>query len=389
MRHFLSRFYRDESGSVLILAAVMMLIFVAVGGAAYDLGVQQLVKLHNQQALDAAVLSGAVTGANDGGVQEKNAEMFYTANFAESFMGYDRMSPDFQVEDGVNISGQATYEVDTLFTKTLGTEAQEYSDLSISPIKNVYSSIDLILVLDNSLSMNETDVGSDASLPGNLIKMKAMCNSIFGATNTNCTRTGSNSLASQSTKLSRLNALRYSAEQLATDFLNPNDFSHRVGIVNWSDQLVDKVHLSGDYSTIRDRIDSLFLDLGTESTFGLQGAKEMATGPGGFRDDAVHAIVLLTDGQNNNKSIDNPASLAICEEMKNDYRTVVFTVMFGVQDPSEEDEIRQFLSDCATGPNGPSEPNEDLYFFSAPNAEELQEVFESITTTVQKVRLMK
>jgi hypothetical protein len=154
---------------------------------------------------------------------------------------------------------------------------------------------------------------------------------------------------------------------------------------------------------------------GTNSTVGLDQAVVLASKSSGFRSDAGHFVILLTDGSNNcadaghlfNQVLcnpprnistinnarlhDNPASLELCTQLKTKPNTLVFTIAFGgeVTNPSLS-YIKQFLSDCATGAGtaAGTYPNLNKYFYIAPDAAALTKAFGNIEAEIKKVRII-
>jgi hypothetical protein len=189
---------------------------------------------------------------------------------------------------------------------------------------------------------------------------------------------------------SRINALRAVADSAANTLLSgPGD--HRVAIVKWDNILVGSMNFTNNYAAVNSSLMSMYAGGATQSTVGLAQAQALAAGA---RSDAVLAIVLLTDGLNNNFAVDNPASLAICNTLKAAPSNArVYSIAFGthaVEGPWAPT-IRQFLSDCASAPNGSANPapapNEGTTFYAAPNAAALNAAFVSIIGSIQKVRI--
>jgi hypothetical protein len=126
----------------------------------------------------------------------------------------------------------------------------------------------------------------------------------------------------------------------------------------------------------------------------------------------VRAIVLLTDGKNtqlgrlsynprtntfsdgngcNGVDMCRPANektLSVCDAAKNT-GYLIYTVAFGndvAGTTADALEAQNFLSKCASGVAG---SNRNEYFFVAPNAATLQQVFAVILQQVQKVRIVE
>jgi hypothetical protein len=134
---------------------------------------------------------------------------------------------------------------------------------------------------------------------------------------------------------------------------------------------------------------------GTNSTSGLNAANNIATS--GFTGTAVNAVVLLTDGFNtgntsppvHDQSIDN-SSLAICNTFKSWKPPVImYTIAIGntvakntdgsFVDATNGQYIEDFLKGCAS--------NSANYFVAATDADQLNSIFKTIATNIQKLRI--
>lgn len=412
----LRAFLRDTKGSVLLITGLAFLFLVAIAGAGYDLGRQQLVRQRIQQASDAGALAAAgrdqtTTNAD----RYATANAIYSLNYPSTYFGIARPVPSINVVTGINVSVTGNTTVPTSFVNNIGFTTLPAKGLSIAQIKNEYNKVDVILVMDNSGSMRAQDIGASSYLNGNFPAVTAACTAQYSDSTVNnwiltnyfpsplyrnalvaaCASpsTYSGSFGMYGYTLfgiqgpSRLNALRYSADTLAQGLMSPNPHDNRIATVKWDNFLIGYTGFSNDYTTVRNDLLNMYASLDTMSSKGLQKAIDLGTA--GFRSDAVHAIILMTDGYNNPPS-DNVTSLALCNTLKAQPRTLVYTIAFGptaTSDPA----VSQFLSDCATPPNGTGtpKPNENLYFFPAANAAQLQAAFDIITGNLQKVRILQ
>lgn len=403
----LRRFGADNTGSILILTGLTLLFLFAIGGAGYDLGRQQLVKQRMQQAGDAAALAGASlpSGTTDD-ERRAVATAFFLLNYPESYLGVARPTPGITITDSTYITVTSASTVPTAFVVNFDITTLDVAAKSVAQIKQNLNKIDLILAMDNSNSMNSMDVGATNFLDGYLPDMLTACVAEFSnplqvaALGFDYSPYCVYPYAFPTTDWgffgpTRINALRYAADKLADSFLNPNpnDGDHRLAIVKWDNMLIGFSDFSTDYPAIRTELMRMLAGANTNSAIGMAKALDLSEG---FRPDAVHVVVLLTDGINSMNDLNiaetiliNDATIAVCNMLKAQPRTLVYTVAFGtvVEDPI----VRQFLSDCATGPNGTDtpKPNENLYFYSAADADALNDAFARILSSLRKVRIVQ
>jgi len=420
IQRLLHRFYADTRGTILIITGLSFLFLVAVGGAGYDLGRQRLITLKLQQAADAASLaaSGMTFGVSTTQRQDMANTMF-SLNYPDSYLGVDRPTPAINV--GVNtVTVSASAEYDTMFVQAIDIETLDSDVRSVAQIKRDKAKLDVILTMDNSGSMRAADVGAVAFLNADIPSASAACrpemyspaqsayllanwpipaapNPLYvPAMRAWCDNPNAVSYRSLGTTAfgltgsTRLNAVRFAANSMADYLFNVDPYDHRVALVKWDNIVISSDNFSNNYSTVRASLLNMYSGVDTRSSVGLRKAKDIGTA--GFRSDAVHAVILLTDGVNSfgpayNITAENADSLAVCREIKAIPNTIVYTIVFGRD--STNATVRQFLSDCATGPNGPTAPNEGTYFFAAPNAASLNKAFEAIIGNLKKVRILE
>jgi Mg-chelatase subunit ChlD len=380
-----------------MLTGLSFLFLVGIGGAAYDLGKQQLVQQRMQQAADAAALSAAALPTNtDEGRRRQVANAFFSLNFPDGYLGTTRPTPTITITNAT-VTVTADAGVRTSFVSNFNIPSIAANAKSVVQIKQNFNQIDLVLVMDNSGSMAAQDVGATQVLDGDLPSMLAACIRIWSDPVQIATFAYDYSpycvypyaydyLDWGFVGPNRLNALRFTADAAASLLLNAAGSNHRVAVVTWVNILIGFSDFSTDYASVRSELMRMIAAGGTNSTTGLQKALDLSAN---FRTNAVHAIILLTDGENNNPATDTPASLAACNALKAQPRTIIYTIAFGTV--VNDAPVRQFLSDCATGPNGSAEPkpNENLYFYRAPDAAELSKVFQQIIGSLQRVRIIE
>jgi Flp pilus assembly protein TadG len=160
MHEFFKRFLADHSGNVLMLTGLAFLFLVAIGGAGYDLGRQQLVEQRIQQASDAAALAAA---AMDIGTADADriqmAQQIYNLNFPAIYLGVVRPPPNITV-NATQVQVGASTNVSTAFVRNFndgaGPSTLATAGLSSVLIKRDKIDFDLVVVVDESGSTSDT-----------------------------------------------------------------------------------------------------------------------------------------------------------------------------------------------------------------------------------------
>lgn len=158
---------RDESGQVLVLAAVVMVVLIAITGFALDVGRAYLVQRQLQAATDAAALAGALELPDRVLATQVARDYGPEPSKRNTLRSNDNATVDVQtrcvtaivtdctaVNGGVNaISVDTTSNVKTVFAKIIGIDsltvkarATACSPCSVKPL-------DIMLVLDRTGSM--------------------------------------------------------------------------------------------------------------------------------------------------------------------------------------------------------------------------------------------
>ncbi len=168
---FLSRLACDASGNTLMIVAVSLVPILAMIGGGIDMGRGYLSESRLQQACDSGVLAArkklggtaAATGAVPAAVKTAG-DQFFDMNFQAG--AYATTGRDFQmtVEDDFSISGVASVTVPTTLMNIFG-----YTSLPITvncQAKINFSNTDVMMVLDTTGSMNQTNSGDPKSRIG-------------------------------------------------------------------------------------------------------------------------------------------------------------------------------------------------------------------------------
>lgn len=413
MRNLWQSFVRAQQGNVLMLTGLGMLFLVGIGGAGYDLGRQQLVRQKIQQASDAAALAAAgMDFGTSNATRQNTAQAFFALNYPSDYLGVARPTPSISIA-GETITVSANSSVPTSFVGNFGVSSIAAAGSSTTRFKRLQTVLDVILVMDNSGSMGARqnlafpgslgsyDVGTGNSLnasggvrPICRAGWQALYLQLFSFVLSNADANGFCNDYEGANGFNRINALRFSANDLVNRLMNPNPNNNRVALTTWDIFSIRSQGFTNDPAIARNFLGTMYGRGQTNSTVGLQQAQSFA---GQFRPNVARAVILMTDGVNQgpNGFADqipfNTASLAICNQLKAQ-GVIVYTIGFGSELVGTNPIIanaNQFLSDCATGPNGPTQPNLSQFYFRAPDAAALANAFSQIAGSLQRVQILQ
>lgn len=418
MTGLLRHLAHDRRGNVLILTGLLFFVLLGAAGASIDLGRQQLVRIKLQHSADAAALAGAL--APDGADRQAVALRYFNMNFPAKYMGVTRPVPRVTIGNSVRVVADAT--VPTTLIKFLGKDqvaADAVSSVMLAASQT--QSYDLLLSIDVSGSMSYADVEGGRPVPAASMSA-ARANGVRLCQLTGlpylCASYGNGPSIPGGTSgygltgNTRLNAVREAAMTISRQMLESNvkDNESRVGLVTWSGQGGLVLPLTTESSQVYTAIDQMAAFGGTNSAEGMVYARQalLTSNP-----EHVRALVLLTDGKNTQRGrlyqlpfgrltdfgsppcngVDmcrpaNEQTLPICDAAKNS-GYLIYTVAFGSEvsgTTGDAVEVQNLLSKCASGVAG---SNRNEYFFVAPNAATLQQVFAVILQQVQKVRIVE
>jgi Flp pilus assembly protein TadG len=328
---------RERYGSVLILVGLGILVLVGLAGAGIDLGRQQIVSSKLQSACDAAAIAA---GSAPAGQEIQTAQRYFNLNFPDGYLGVARPTPTItQTANGTTVAASAP--VPTLFIRLLGvTTTTAVGRTGTESGTTNTQKFDVILVLDNSGSMVTNDAGGGQT---------------------------------------RMGALKVAAKTLVSSLLDPNVAGSRVAGVTWDEFVIDTVGFQSTNGPMQSFLDGMQPRGLTNSAVGMAEALDMA---GDFDPDAVHAVVLLTDGVNDiglpsfKPPLLNQLTIDICDDFKT-LGVVVYTIALGPV-ATQYPDVAAFLTACASDPGK---------FYNAPDATALQNVFDAILTSVKKLRI--
>jgi Flp pilus assembly protein TadG len=155
-RDILSRLRSDVRGNVLMLTAALLIPLCALIGSGIDLGRIYVVRSRMQVACDAASLAGRREVSSSGNAAQVSAESakFFNYNFPQLSYGTTAFTPS------TTISGDTTQVVTVTASTTLPMSMMQmfgFSSQAINVSCNAqqnFVNTDIVLVLDNTLSMN-------------------------------------------------------------------------------------------------------------------------------------------------------------------------------------------------------------------------------------------
>jgi len=191
----------------------------------------------------------------------------------------------------------------------------------------------------------------------------------------------------------RMDTLKTVVTAFIAKMLTPGA-NNRLAANKWDVEVWGEQTFTSDNYTIQNFVEGMYPRFGTQSEKGLAAALAMSSQ---FRPGVVHAVILMTDGYNNSTNSDKK-SIQICQQLKSQNPTTfVYTIAFGkdavnLKDKKLQKRIVGLLSGCATGDpasNGGQDPKKTQYFFLAENKDALFKAFDSITTSIQGVRIVQ
>ena len=162
--HFLHHLARDRSGNTFAIVAAAIAPMLALVGGGIDMGRSYLSESRLQQACDAGVLAarkklGAVKP--DGGVIPDDVadagNRFFNLNFRNGAYGSESRTFTMTMDDDFSISGAASVIVPTTIMRLFGND-QVPVKVDCQARLN-FSNTDIMMVLDTTASMSETNAG--------------------------------------------------------------------------------------------------------------------------------------------------------------------------------------------------------------------------------------
>jgi len=173
--------WRNETGSAMPMVGLAIFMLTAAAGTAIDMGRIQIVQSRMQSALDAAGLAvGSVV--NSVNINTETGKYFY-ANFPSGYMGTDitQLSAVTTADKNV-ITLKAVGNVNMTFMKLLGVPSAQVE--ANSQITRANRGMELVLVMDNTGSMNSSAGGSVSKINAAKTAAKTLLTTIYGTNDT-------------------------------------------------------------------------------------------------------------------------------------------------------------------------------------------------------------
>jgi hypothetical protein len=168
MRGIASALLRDARGNALAMIAAALVPLLALSGGAIDMGRSYLSESRLQQACDAGVLAArkklgtevAVSGEVPSDVAEIGTK-FFNLNFRDGQYGTANREFAMTLESNYSLSGEAKVKVPTTLMRLFG---QQEVALEVKCTAQIgMANTDVMMVLDVTGSMNETNAGDSVS----------------------------------------------------------------------------------------------------------------------------------------------------------------------------------------------------------------------------------
>ena len=165
---FLPRLLSDRSGNTMAIVAAAVAPMLALVGGAIDMGRSYLAESRLQQACDAGVLAArkrlgsmvVVDGAVPSNVAD-TGHRFFDINFKDGAYGTESRNFAMTLHEDYSISGIASVDVPTTIMQIFGKE-EVAIEVDCEARLN-FSNTDVMMVLDTTGSMNETNPGDSGS----------------------------------------------------------------------------------------------------------------------------------------------------------------------------------------------------------------------------------
>lgn len=167
-RGVLARLVRDQAGNTLALVAAAVVPLLALVGGGIDMSRGYLSQSRLQQACDAGVLaarkklgSSIVVEGDVPGEVAIIGDRFFNLNFRDGSYGSEDRTFAMALEDDYSISGLATVNVPTTIMRIFGNENIAIKVECEAQLN--FSNLDVMMVLDVTGSMAQTNPGDSAS----------------------------------------------------------------------------------------------------------------------------------------------------------------------------------------------------------------------------------
>lgn len=290
----LKNYTRDNSGGFALFFAAALSMILVIVGAAYEYSSMNSAKVKLQNSLDTASLASASIIRSDKKLARKTAKRILKENIAFigdiSLKGSPKVSIDNKTQE-ITVSAKVSYQ--TVFGGILGMNEMTIGASSTSGFGfGDVNPFAVYLVLDVSGSMSW--LSSDGKVKIDTLK-KAVDDMFYTL---------------------------YSTSDNPT-LLTSNI---RTGFSSYNRSLGNVVDMSTGFSATTNNVKKLVAAGGTNSTPGFQYAYDQIKAEMAAQSKLSAYLVFMTDGDNN-KSIWDASTIALCDQAKLDNITV-FTVAF-------------------------------------------------------------
>jgi Flp pilus assembly protein TadG len=173
-RGFMSSLARDVRGNTLAIMAAALIPLAGLVGGGIDISRMYITKTRLQHACDAGALAGrkAMGGGTWGSDDNTAAEQFFNANFASNSYGSSSLQKSF-TENAGKVSGTASAVLPMTLMRIFGQTTQTLSVTCDAEMR--LPNTDVMFVLDNSGSMGEKAVSSDADTKIQSLRTSVKC----------------------------------------------------------------------------------------------------------------------------------------------------------------------------------------------------------------------
>jgi len=157
------RLVRDQRGNALFLTAAAIVPVIGIVGSGVDIGRAYMTQLRLQQACDAGVLAGrrAMAAGTYSTAAQGEANKMFNFNMPTGIYGSQNIAFASQAPNTADVTGTASARLPTALMYIFGTK--EFNLSVACTAKLEISNTDVMLVLDVTGSMNETNSGDSVN----------------------------------------------------------------------------------------------------------------------------------------------------------------------------------------------------------------------------------
>ncbi|MDH3240080.1 MAG: pilus assembly protein [Alphaproteobacteria bacterium] len=171
-RNFSKRFARDESGAVIILVGLVIIVLALFAGVAFDSARGYLLKSKLSGALDAAGLAGGRVMHLTNAERDADINAYFQANFPPGFMGATTpplviVDNATETEPATTLTVTANASVGTTLMRLLGIDDMTVAARAV--IQRQVRGLEVVMVLDNTYSMNGTKIADLRTAANSLV----------------------------------------------------------------------------------------------------------------------------------------------------------------------------------------------------------------------------